>query len=321
MTFSGPLKTVCTDFVTLKRAIGYKYNTQAQILKRFDNFAAKINSSGNRITKELMDAWNRKTAHESDKTHAMRMNAAISLAKFMVEHGLDAYIPQGTPRCRKSTSVFKPYIFSHNEIFCFFQQVDSIPRGLSPYRHLTIPLLFRMYLCCGLRVSEALHLKIGDVDTVNGILTIRNTKFNKDRFVPMASELTRLCDSYHRQTEQQNKEVEYFFASPQGGPYSVKTINKIYRDILLRAGISHGGRGKGPRVHDFRHTFAVRCLQNWVLSGKEITAALPVLSAFLGHADLRGSERYLRLTAELYPDTIARFEYKFGDVLPSTKEP
>lgn len=78
----------------------------------------------------------------------------------------------------------------------------------------------------------------------------------------------------------------------------------------------YNGPGKGPRLHDIRHTFAVHCLNNWVLSGEELTAALPVLSRYLGHNGLTGTQKYLQLTAQMYPDIVAKLETQFGGLIP-----
>ena len=86
--------------------------------------------------------------------------------------------------------------------------------------------------------------------------------------------------------------------------------------LLNRAGIPYKGKGLGPRPHDTRHTFAVHCLNNWALSGEDLTAALPVLSRYLGHSGLRGTQKYLQLTAQMYPDITARLENLFGDLIP-----
>ena len=98
----------------------------------------------------------------------------------------------------------------------------------------------------------------------------------------------------------------FFFPSPYGGRYPERTIYAYFRRFLWEVGISHGGRGKGPRVHDLRHAFAVHCLKRWVRNAVDLTVALPYLSAYLGHEGLKGTQRYLRLTSELYPDIVAR---------------
>jgi len=108
----------------------------------------------------------------------------------------------------------------------------------------------------------------------------------------------------------------YFFRAPDDGSYGTRSIYSVFRDILWAAGISHGGRGKGPRVHDFRHTFAVHSLEKMVKEGRELSSALPRLSAYLGHTNLAATEKYLRLTAELYPEIISILDRDYGYVLP-----
>jgi integrase len=109
---------------------------------------------------------------------------------------------------------------------------------------------------------------------------------------------------------------EYFFPSPLGGKYKERTIYQYFRRFLWQAGISHGGRGYGPRLHDLRHTFAVHCLKRWVVDGVDLTVALPFLSTYLGHTGLKGTQRYLRLTAELFPGIVSAVETKFSEMIP-----
>jgi integrase len=165
-------------------------------------------------------------------------------------------------------------------------------------------------------VSEALHLTLGEVNTDEGILTIRNAKFHKDRMVPMHPSLTERCRIYVDAMHVMRQSEQPFFPSPYGGPYGERTIYAYFRRFIWEAGISHGGRGKGPRVHDLRHVFAVHCLKRWVRGAVDLTVALPYLSAYLGHTGLKGTQRYLRLTAELYPDIVAAVEERFGHVVP-----
>ena len=78
---------------------------------------------------------------------------------------------------------------------------------------------------------------------------------------------------------------------------------------------------RGPRPHDMRHTFAVHCLNSWVLAGEDLTAGLPVLSTYLGHNDLSGTQRYLQLTAQMYPDITQKLEKQFGELIPTMEVP
>jgi integrase len=108
----------------------------------------------------------------------------------------------------------------------------------------------------------------------------------------------------------------YFFPSPSDGPLSHPAVYWLYRELLLRCGIPHAGRGKGPRLHDLRHVFAVHTLLRWCQEGADLDAKLPVLATYMGHRSLAGTQRYLHLIAELFPEITARTSAAFGDVIP-----
>jgi integrase/recombinase XerD len=112
-----------------------------------------------------------------------------------------------------------------------------------------------------------------------------------------------------------------FFPGPDGRPYSLRTIYGLFRQLLLQCGIPHAGRGKGPRIHDARHLFAVRALRRWYRDGEDLDAKLPLLATYLGHQHLSGTQYYLHLTAELFPEIAARADAAFGDVIPRRSQP
>ncbi len=176
-------------------------------------------------------------------------------------------------------------------------------------------LLFRMLYGCGLRVSEALNLVMADVDLEQGVLHIRNSKFGKERLVPMSESLMFRCSQYVSNVGKHRKDEAAFFQTPGGEHYASHTIHYAWRQTLYYAGISYGGKGKGPRIHDLRHTFAVHCLQKWVEAGEDLNAKLPYLSAYMGHAGLSSTQQYLRLTAEAFPHIVSAMERNF-DVFP-----
>jgi integrase len=132
----------------------------------------------------------------------------------------------------------------------------------------------------------------------------------------MSESLVERCNKYSRKAHETYPQNPYFFPSPYGGKYSDKGIYSYFRRFLWSAGISHGGRGHGPRVHDLRHCHAIHCLKKWVKQGEDLTALLPYLSAYLGHVDLRASQYYLRLTADLYPTIVKAVETKYPNLIP-----
>ena len=214
-------------------------------------------------------------------------------------------------------SAYTPYIFSNQQLAALFKQIDACHYCAEvPLRHQIMPLLFRLLYGCGLRISEALNLRIQDVDLDTGVLTIIDGKFNKDRLVPMSAENTRHCCRYAKEVHLFSTDSDYFFPAPSAKAITIGNVYKNFRRFLWQARISHGGWGKGPRLHDIRHTYTVHCLRQWVFQGKDLAAYLPILKAYLGHDSFRDTARYLRLTAELYPDITAKMEQAFGHVIP-----
>jgi integrase len=179
-----------------------------------------------------------------------------------------------------------------------------------------LPVLLRVLYSSGLRLSEALELRQEDVDLKEGCLSIRNTKFDKSRKIPLSASMVNICRIYVSKMRNAFKETAFFFPSPDGGQYAESTIYSRFRDMLLAAGISHGGRGNGPRLHDFRHTFAVHSLQKLAAEGVDLYVTLPILSAYMGHKSLAFTQQYLRLTPECYNDVTGAFEERFGSVFP-----
>ncbi|VDN47332.1 conserved protein of unknown function [Petrocella atlantisensis] len=196
------------------------------------------------------------------------------------------------------------------------QAVDETePWEVAKNMHLALPVIFRILYGCGLRVSEVVHLKYKDVNLEDGILTIREAKTDKDRLIPLSDSVNQSCIDYAEKIWWE-KDNEYFFLAPDRTMISTMTVYQRYRRYLDAAGISHGGKGKGPRLHDIRHTFAVHVLQKWIENEVDLSAMLPILSTYMGHTSVRATAKYLRLTAEVYPDLIKRVESSCAFVIP-----
>ena len=315
--YQSPLQTFIEGMIREKRSLGYKYDSSPRILYKFDQFCLKYGCADAVITKQLTHAWIQKTPNESLATLHNRASVVRQLALYMTRLGDQAYVlpKNALPKAPE----YAPYIFSDKEIAALFQQVDACQYCAEvPLRHRIMPLLFRLLYGCGLRISEALNLRLQDVDLHTGILTVIDGKFNKDRLVPMSPENTQRCCDYVKEAHLFSDSSDYFFPAPGGQAVTKGNVYKNFRRFLWQARISHGGWGKGPRLHDIRHTFAVHCLRQWVFQGKDLAAYLPMLKAYLGHDSFRDTSRYLRLTAELYPDITAKMEHAFGNVVPST---
>jgi len=314
ISFESILGELIAGYIEEKKAVGYKYIKGSSLLKCFDTLVVNKHLVEKKLPKELVLLWTKKRPNETDSNRNGRISIVRGFAQYMVRLAYEAYIfPAAAVTIDRYSYV--PYIFSEKELKNIFTICDSYPvSDVSPNRHLILPLLFRMLYWCGLRISEALNLKLNEVDLKQGTLFIRDAKFGKERIVPMAKTMTERCRQYASKVHNYESCNPFFFPSPYGGHYKESTIYHLFREILWKAGISHSG--KGPRLHDIRHSFSVHCLKKWVLNEEDLTNLLPYLSAYLGHVDLRGTQHYLRLTADLYPKIIASVEQNFSFLIP-----
>jgi len=311
--FVGEFKQLLEDFIQYKRSLGYKYETERDHFLRFSHYTLNHKVENKCLSKELVLGWTTKK-NESVKTWGHRVSNIRQFALYLQNRGNEAYVP--IKNCKVRRSEYVPYIFTHQEMGRFFLAVDSIPPNSRSSMHLIFPLLFRLLYCCGLRISEACSIKISDVDFNSGVLSIRGSKFDKDRMVPMSVSLTNMFVTYHSLFNKENQGGDYYFRNKAGTRLKRDHVYKIYRRLLWKVGISHGGRGKGPRLHDFRHTFCVHTLAKQIKEGVDLYTALPILSTYLGHSSVGATQRYVRLTAEVHPELIEKVSKTCAFVIP-----
>lgn len=316
--FVGEFSEVLKAFVEHKRNLGYKYDTTRENLQRFSVFTLNYNIEDKVVSKEVVSDWTSRRKNESKRCWAHRNSELRQFTVYLQNLGYDVFIP---PKCRKTGhDEYIPYIFTHEEIERFFQVVDFIkPHPLSN-KHASYPLLFRLLYCCGLRISEALKLTIADVDFDKGVLFIRESKFGKDRIVPLSKPLADMFVRYHVLFNRNNVPENHYFRNKDGTPLTHDRVYDVYRELLWKAGISHGGKGRGPRLHDLRHVFCVHTLAKQVKDDVDLYVALPILSTYVGHKSVAATQRYVRLTAEAYPELIEKVSKTCASVLPEVKE-
>jgi integrase/recombinase XerD len=316
--FVGEFKEMLEGFIKQKRSLGYKYDVTQDNLRRFSEFSLNYRVVNKSLSKELVLSWTAKKKYESVKTWSNRASCLKQFALYLQSQGYEAFVPLKSHKVRRIEYI--PYIFTHEEINRFFQVVDSIPPHPLSNKHESYPLLFRLLYCCGLRISEALRLRISDVDFNNGVLCVRESKFNKDRLVPMSHTLADMFTKYHALFNGNNSPEDYYFRNKNGILPRRDSVYKVYRKLLWKAGISHGGKGKGPRLHDLRHVFCVHTLAKQIKDGVDLYVALPILSAYVGHSSVGATQRYVRLTAEAFPELIEKVSRTCAYVIPEVTE-
>lgn len=306
-----------TEYVELKRTFGFTFNPETEVLNQFDKYCNEHCVAAPLLSADLLGSWEEKRENENATTHQLRTRVLRGLSEYLYKKGFDApHIFHPLPDVNKD---FVPYIFSKPEIHRFMAAVDTVtsePKAICPIRHLVMPVLFRTVYGCGLRIGEALHIKKEDVDFANKAIRIMNAKGSQDRIVIMSNTLADLCSKYASNPEILDYESEYFFPAPDHCFYSERAVHSIFRQALSHAGIPYRGRGKGPRIHDLRHTYAVHVLSNWQQQGKDIYVCLPILSDYLGHKTIYSTERYLQLVPESYSQVTEPFQSAYPNIFP-----
>lgn len=318
VVFSSHFKKNIESFVEQKHAAGFPYRSSTQSLIGFDSFCHKHYPRETQLTRELAMHWAERRPHEHLKTLANRIVAIRQLAKYLNRIGCTAYIiPSGIPG---KIPRYVPHIFTEQELLAFFTATDQCPyRAVSPAHHLVVPVIFRVLYCCGLRSSEATGLKISDVDLDTGKIIIRKAKGNKDRTVMLSQDVLNLCRIYHEKVSLIFPKRIHFFPNHRGNQYGPGFLGLAFHECWNKTGISCVS-GNPPRVHDFRHSFAVKRLNLWVQEGKDVQAYLPYLSMYLGHAGLSETDYYLHLVPEYFPMMTSQAEDQFAHLIPEPND-
>lgn len=290
-------------FVSYMRGLGYTFGekTVCPYRRMVAFMEAKARPGEPLMSRDLVLDWVANGGGGHPRSCARRASQARRFASYLVRCGhSDCYVIPAGDSPRDSTE-FVPYIFTHDEIAAVTRAFDSMrQRRNCSSRHWSViyPTLFRIIYGCGLRVSEAAGLAMGDVDLVEGILFIRRSKNEDSRYVPMHESLTEYLRGYvERVGASARAKDEPFFLSPKGGFYAEGSLRATFQSIYAEAGVVNQ-EGLPPRIHDLRHTFAVHALQRAEERGVPAHAFLPTLAAYMGHKHIKAAEYYLHLTRE-----------------------
>lgn len=247
------------DLIELKRALGFSYESEAGSLRRIDTFLCKNNLSEKCITKELCDLWCRKRTYETVTNQASRISIMRVFCRYLNDIGISAYIP---PKgITKKRIRYDAHIYTDEELQSFFDAVDkskSVPDSC-PYRSDVMPVFFRILYTSGMRVSELRLARIRDINLEEGYINVHKAKNHKERLIPIHPLLIIKCKELKEKIHVTSPDDEYFFMILPGKPLTLGNVYKNFRRYLEQAGISH--TGKGPRIHDFRHTYCVNLLR------------------------------------------------------------
>lgn len=310
--YKGVFAPYMKGYVQMKESCGFKILNTKWFLKEFDEYTIKIGLSKPDLTRELIEAWVETRKNDCNRTICGKYSHLAQLARYMNEHGLKAYIVP-IPKCTNSRG-FIPYIFTDAQMKAIFRESDNLLRESHRIDDpiISIPCLIRLLYSTGLRITEAVSLRNEDVDLELNVIKVgvcQNTKNNEERYVPICQSLRKVLIHYLAYRNRlkikglENPE-HLFFVKLDGTGVSSANAYRWFRKVYERCGIQYLGDRFGPRVHDLRHSMATNSLSKMIKSGLDVYAALPLLSACIGHKSLASTEGYVRLTCEYYPELL-----------------
>lgn len=306
------LREAIERYILWRRAHGAKYTTAANLLRRFLDHAdgdAACDAVTTRQILAYLAGEGPPTRHRENRYYALAgfWRHAISRG-----HVTRWPMPDDAPRSPVRTP---PYIYSRDELARLFDPatVETSRRGAVQLDAATFRTLLILLYGAGLRFGEATRLTLTDVDLANAVLTIRATKFYKSRLVPVGPQLAEVLDihvSRRRRARLVDGPNALLLANRDGTQLASSTVQAAFDALRRVAGVGRAAGGRTiPRLHDLRHSFAVHRLTSWYRQGADVQRLLPVLSTYLGHADLEGTKVYLSMTPELLEQASLRFAH------------
>jgi integrase len=313
MNSSITLQTRVQDYLAERRRLGFQLKYPELPLMDFARYVDSLNWAGP-LTLDVMSDWARhdKKGRHNPETWARRFKSLRPFVRYLRQFEPATPMPD--------TSVFgplpgwqMPHIYRDQEIIDLLSAASQLGTN-GNLRAATYETLFGLLASTGLRVSEAIHLLDADVDLAQGLLTVRQTKFNKSRQLPLHPSTIAALLSYRTLRQKQVHEHAdlHFFVGTRGHrlgkSLSSRQVDRVFATLRKKLGWINRGAHDAPRVHDLRHTFAVRRVLLWQRQGTDIDQSMLALSTYMGHAKISHTYWYLTAIPELMSTAAGKFE-------------
>lgn len=292
--------------IELRQSLGYCDKNLVSHLRNFDHYLVSTGQTELFLIRRAAEEW---AAAGTPRSRCRRLQTLRILGRFLAQSFPECYIP-GPAWGSRSASSFRPHIYTQAEIEALLIEAARLPPAGS-LRPLTYVTLISLLYTSGLRISEALALRLCDVDLEDGILSIHESKFHKSRSVPLHATVTSRLRHYLQVRNQKGHRRDSeasFLVNEWKRNCNYGTVIGVFLGIARRAGLRGPPGQSGPRIHDLRHTFAVHRLLAWYRDDGDVQARLPLLATYLGHVCIVSTQVYLEITAELLDQAARRFQ-------------
>jgi integrase/recombinase XerD len=306
----NPLQESIQDYLALRRSLGFKLRDAGICLSKFAAFLEARGAA--HITTRIALEWVQQSRLAQPSTWAQRLGYVRCFARHHVASDPQTEIPPaGLLPFRPQRA--RPYLYSEEEVAHLLSCALELP-PLDGLRPRTYYCLLGLLSVTGLRIGEAIRLQLDDVNLQDGLLTIRGTKFGKSRLVPIHRSTQEVLAHYRACRDRCVADCNpsgFFFITSRGHHLDIGDVHRTFYKLSRRVGIRAAGASHGPRLHDFRHRFAVQTLLRWYRCGEDAERRLPVLSTYLGHVHVADTYWYLSACPELMAHAVARLERRW----------
>lgn len=302
---AAPMLAHAQEYLAFRRSLGFTLGTLGQEVLLFARWADRTGHVGP-LTTELIVRWAQQTPRRSPAYWAWRFHAVRVFAQHRALTDPQTEVPPAGllgPTFRRG----HPHIYSSAEITTLLAAARTLRPGLRPHTYVA---LFGLLIATGLRVGEALALRQADVDLEQRLLTIHKAKAGQSRLVPLHPTTTEALQRYVevRDRAHVRRRTDAFFVTVRGTALTYQWVTKTFRTLRRQLGWETSPRAGAPRLHDMRHTFAVRALLEWYQRGADIDVQIATLATYLGHVNVTYTYWYLTAVPELMALGASRFE-------------
>ena len=317
LTLQSPLAPWMQSFIALRRVSGLDYDSQARLLGYFDRFLVEQHLGEPRLTRTLLERYQKTLVRLSPRTRANRFGVVRQFCMYLAQRDPQSYVPEPI-RGPSSQQAHRAHLYSPSEIEALLEAASRLkPRdSLRPATHRT---LLGLLYTTGIRIGEAMSLNVEDFHQPARLLHIREGKFHKARYVPLAPSTHEALQAYLRQRLQAPPEApdSPLFINLRGRRLRHASVYGAWRQVLQHSPLADRPAPR-PRLHDFRHTFAVHRLLDRYRDGQDLNARLPWLATWppgwliapatcMGHVGIQSTQVYLQATPELMEQVDRRF--------------
>ena len=290
-------------------------------LAELDSFLVENSITEKSLSEATLNLWKDGLSGKS-KTKNNKIGTVRGFVKYINTLGYEAFIPENI----RVKSDYIPYIFTDEEIEQLIYYADniSVSRSASKFLHLKVPMVIRILYSCGTRLGETMALKRKDIDFKNSTLFFRETKFSKERCIPVHHSLLRILERYCFATGIMDKPDDFLFPGKKPGThFTTRQMSEWFSILLEKADIDQTDKtdsGRGACIHCLRHLFVLKAMQQLEKAGHPVDMNDLLLPTYLGHTHMLDTDKYMRFSGVQVPESLQAFEDFTNNLIPTVED-